>query len=789
VAWLLDLGSLLHHSVYLPIRTTGSLSVNRTPREINCAYCGLPVSSRRSSVTSTDESTTSGTGGAEEYCCLGCRFAAAVTQEKGEIGQARWTLTRLGLSIFFTMNVMVFTMALWSWDVYDIGGGQELASFLRQLFRQLCFVCALPVLLMLGVPLLQSAWGTIRRGELTTDLLLATGVVAAFAYSVISLWQGATHVYFEVSCMVLVAVTLGRWLEATGKIKTTSALEALQQLLPERARVVDSASGAATEVALHEVQPGMLLHVLAGQRIPTDGRITRYATTVDEQIITGESRPRSKQIGDTVYGGSLVVDSDTYIEATSRPNDGTLQRIVELVRTAARQKSAHVRFADRCVHYFTPFLFAATLATFYWHTRAAGFQQGLMASLSVVLIACPCALGIATPLALWAGIGRAARGQVLFRDGDTLDAFAQIDTVFLDKTGTLSTGTLVLIEQQWQPGIPPELKSSVRGIASRSVHPVARAVSDALQDVPLPERLGPVLHHPGQGLSCDVTELGDTVYLGSKTWMEQLNCSLTDFQADTAASITQDSSTADSGTTAWVAWRGRVQGRFQFSEQLRPEASDALQRLRQDHLAIEVLTGDSSRYGQSLAEELQVQVHAELMPSDKQEHLKRAMRAGRRVAMVGDGVNDAPALATATVGIAMGCGADASRDAAGICLLGDDLRRIGWTLELARHTRRTVRQNLVWAFAYNLIGVALAMGGLLNPIFAAAAMLGSSLLVIGNSLRLSGFPDLAPENDQPLSPADTPCPPSESFSRDRRDSINSADSHHASNPTYAGTSR
>jgi heavy metal translocating P-type ATPase len=691
------------------------------------------------------------------YCCFGCRFAAAVTQSRGEQGAATWTLARLGLAIFLTMNVMVFTMALWTQDFYGADGGQAWVAALRGLFRYLSLLFALPVLLILGGPLLDSAWQALRRGELTTDLLLVVGVAASYVYSAVSVVRDEGSVYFEVGCMVLVLVTLGRWLEATGKLKTGAAIEALHRLLPDTARLVRG--GEAQSVPLGDVAVGDWLRVLPGERIPCDGVVVRDGAAVDEQVLTGESHPVMRGPGDRVLGGTLVLDGPLIIEATSAAGGGALARLIDLVRQARRTKGRHERLADRIAAWFLPAVALLALAAFAWHTHQSGLDQGILAGLAVLLIACPCALGLATPMAVWAALGRAARAQVLFRNGEALERLAVVRAVRLDKTGTLTTGTPAVAMFAVSGGDDrEEVLATAAALAAASTHIHCRAIRELLAREGTdgaPVAVTEVHSVAGRGLSArrNGTEYSvlstqypspptplprgargeETVYLGSPRWLHEVGLSCSD---DLAPAV--EGALAGGQALTCLGWGGAIRAVFVLREQLRPEAAQAVAELRQQGLDVAVLTGDHGARGKALGDELGVPVEAEQLPEDKVAAIERARREVGPVAMVGDGVNDAPALAASDVGIALGCGADVSRESAAVCLLGNDLLRLPWAVALARRAVRVIRGNLFWAFAYNVVGVGLACTGRLNPVLASLAMVLSSLFIVTNSLRLAG---------------------------------------------------
>lgn len=667
----------------------------------------------------------------------------------------RRMLARLGLSIFFTLNVMVFTMALWTQDVYqgtDDAGGPFLRSTpstaWNELLRYACLAFSAPVLILLGGPLLESAWQDVRNRRLTIEPLIVAGVLAAFAYSVVSLVQEERHVYFEVGCAVLVAVTLGRWLEATGKLQTMQALRSLERLLPATARRVGHSASDPRgddrwhEIPSSEVQVGDLIRVFPGERICVDGTLERHPAAIDQQLITGESEPVLKEPGASVHAGSLNLDGDLWVRVTAPLNAGTLQRLIAAVQAAASSRGTDQRLADRITGWFIPGVMLVAFGSLAWHASRYGLADGLLSALAVVLIACPCALGIATPLAIWGALARGARNQVLFRDGDALSRLARVGVVCFDKTGTLTTGKAEVTDF-WV-----DTRLSRRGVldlaaalASASPHSLSLAIQDfaagecpwkepagTRQSAEPPRAPGRVTTRPGRGLVCDYD--GSVAGLGSPRLMDELGfCWPTDLREPIRVAV------AAGSPMACVGWQHAVQGVFVFREELRSEARPCIETLHQRGLETRLLTGDSSRRGERVGAELGLVVHAGLLPENKQVLVGQLRRGKRCVAMVGDGINDAPALAAADVGVALGCGADVSREVAHVCLLGNDLSRLPWAIDLAHDTVRTIRQNLFWAFLYNVLGIGLAAVGWLNPVFAAAAMVGSSIIVTANSLR------------------------------------------------------
>lgn len=671
------------------------------------------------------------------YCCFGCRFASAVTRERGETGAIRWTLARLGLSIFLTMNVMAFTMALWTNDVYGGDEGGALAASLYGLFRYLCLLFSLPVVMLLGAPLLDDAWRALRRRALSTDLLLVSGVVAAFVYSVVSVIRDEGPIYFEVACVILVMVTLGRWFEAAGRLRAGAALDALEKLLPDRVRVLRD--GSEHVVAAAQLVVGDQVRILPGERFPADGRLVRGTASVDEQILTGESRPVVRRPGDSVVAGALNLDGDVLVEVALPPAAGTLSRLIELVRQARAAKGHYQQLADRLSELVFPAVVVVALAAFTWHWQARALENGLMAGLAVVLVACPCALGLATPLAVWAALGQAAARQVLFRDGLALERLAEIRAIRFDKTGTLTTGQVQVSTMIAADGAGEderrEILATAAALAASSLHPFSQAIRTFAGRLTAGssnvEPVCDVRQRAGRGISARLGAAGPTACLGSRLFVEECGLVLPD-------SLTRavEEGEAAGRSVAYVGWEGRTRAAFVFEEELRPAAISALAWCRDRGLDVAVLTGDHQLRAAQLEAELRVPVAGGLLPEQKLAAIRDVHEHVGPVAMVGDGINDAPALAASDVGIALGCGTDVSRDSASVCLLGNDLARLTWAIDFACETVRVLRRNLIWAFAYNTVGVALAAGGWLNPALAALLMVVSSALVIRNSLSL-----------------------------------------------------
>jgi heavy metal translocating P-type ATPase len=743
-------------------------------RDRFCDFCGLPVPRVRWRRFAGDTLKPA-------YCCSGCRFAASILAAEPLEGAAPRTLVKLGLAVFFAMNVMVFSMALWTRDLYgaELQSAGPLADALHEVFRYLAFVFCLPVLYLLGGPLVLGVWEALRRAVVTTDLLLLLGVSAAVAYSLWSVLAGDGQIYFDVATMILVFVTLGRWLEAEGKLRSTGALDALARLLPDSVHVVRDDT--VVDVPRRSVAVGDVLRVLPGERLAIDGIIREGRGEIDEQTLTGESRPATREPGDGVYSGTLNIDGDFKVVVTAAAGAETVSRMLDLVRTSRRAKGRHQRLADRIAAWFVPIVAAVAIAAAWWHGARHGLDAGILTALAVTLIACPCALGLATPMAVWIALGRSARSQVLFRNGQAIEQLAKVRTILFDKTGTLTTGQAAVT--QFVPDDPSDSDQAlaVAGqLASASGHHFAAAIRQFVgpfrrkgreqdvdhgngREVSLGKRdlLDDVRTVAGKGIdgrfryAGEPMHLGVRVLLGSARWLGESGLRM----SETLRRAIEAAGGADSAVSC-VGWSGHIRGAFLFREAHRPEAPAALDQCHRLGLHALVVTGDRRSHAEALVEVFNVPVLAEQLPEDKVAAVADARRRFGPVAMVGDGINDAPALAASDVGIALGCGADLSRESAAVCLLSDDLGRLPWTIQLARQTIRVIRQNLCWAFSYNVVGIGLAATGRLSPVFSALAMVASSAFVISNSLRLGRFPDLTdgPANPMPREPGDETAP-------------------------------
>ena len=599
------------------------------------------------------------------------------------------------------------------------------------------FILATPLQFVLGARFYRAAWNALRAGSGNMDLLVAIGTSAAYGLSLYLWWtahQGhEPHLYFESSAMVITLVLLGKFLEGRAKRQTGAAIQALQALRPEHAvRVVD---GQDEQVEIALLRLGDVLRVRPGERFAADGEVLEGQSQADESLISGESLPVNKGPGDRVTGGAINGDGQLLIITRALGAESVLARIIRLVEDAQAAKAPIQKLVDRVSNLFVPAVLLIALCTLGgWLLAGAGMEQALINAVSVLVIACPCALGLATPAAIMAGTGVAARHGILIKDAQALEIAHKVTDVAFDKTGTLTSGQPHLLHWQAHAGTTDEQLLSLAGALQQgSEHPLAKAVLAACQARQLPLTVLSASHSlPGRGTRGQVT--GIELALGNQRLLEELHLSSGPLGA------AYDAWKTEGRTLSWLMQSGpqpKLLGLLAFGDEIKPGAEAAIAALLQRGVRCHLISGDNAGSATVVARQLGItQVLAEVLPEDKATRVAQLKQAGRVVAMVGDGLNDAPALAAADVGIAMGGGTDVAMHAAGISLMRGDPRLVPAALEISRRTYRKIQQNLFWAFIYNLVGIPLAAAGLLNPVLAGAAMALSSVSVVSNALLL-----------------------------------------------------
>ena len=608
------------------------------------------------------------------------------------------------------------------------------------------FALATPVQFIFGARFYVAAWKAVRAGAGNMDLLVALGTSAGYGLSVYE-WATAAgrmpHLYFEASAVVIALVLLGKYLESRAKRQTASAIRALEALRPERAiQVID---GRERDVAISALRLDDLVLVKPGERFPVDGIVVQGQSHADEALISGESLPVPKQPGDKVTGGAINGEGRLLVQTLALGAETVLARIIRLVEDAQAAKAPIQKLVDKVSQVFVPVVLLIALATLIgWWLYGAPLETALINAVAVLVIACPCALGLATPTAIMAGTGVAARYGILIKDAEALERAHEVSTVVFDKTGTLTSGTPRIAHLSALEGDEAAVLQMAGALQRGSEHPLAKAVLDAcaerglnVADVSDSQSL------TGRGIAGNLE--GRRLALGNRRLLEESGLS---------AGPLADSATAwetEGRTLSWLIAQSpepRVLGLFAFGDTLKPGALQAVQQLGARNISSHLLTGDNRGSAKVVAEALGISdVHAEVLPADKAATVAALKKTGV-VAMVGDGINDAPALAAADIGIAMGGGTDVAMHAAGITLMRGDPRLVPAALEISRKTYAKIRQNLFWAFVYNLIGLPLAAFGFLNPVLAGAAMALSSVSVVSNALLLKTWKPKDLEDDQ-----------------------------------------
>ena len=619
-------------------------------------------------------------------------------------------------------------------------------------WQWLVLMLATPVALWCAWPFHRSAWMNLRHGTASMDTLVSGGVLAAYLWSLYALFlgdagmegmrmklswsaSGEDEMYLEIAAVVTTFVLAGRYFEARSKRRAGAALNALLELGAKDVAVLDD-DGTERRVPIEQLQAGDRFVVRPGEKIATDGVVEEGRSAVDESLLTGESVPVEKAVGDSVAGATINAGGRLVVRATRIGSDTALAQIARLVTDAQSGKAPVQRLADRISGIFVPVVIAISIGTLgFWLGAGEPAKYAFTSAVAVLIIACPCALGLATPTALLVGTGRGAQLGLLIKGPEVLESTRRVDTIVLDKTGTVTSGRMSLVDIVTAPGATrAELVRIGGALEDASEHPIAQAISGAARD-----ELGDLPGVEGfanrEGLGVEGVVDGHGVQVGRSWLMDEWSLRV---PAELAGA--QQAAEREGKTAVLVAWDGEVRGLFVVADTVKPTSAEAVAALKQLGLRPVLLTGDNRQTAETVAAEVGIdEVIAEVLPSDKADVVRRLQAEGRVVAMVGDGVNDAPALAQADLGLAIGTGTDVAIEASDLTLVSGDLRAAADAIRLSRRTLRTIKQNLTWAFGYNIVALPAAALGLLNPAIAGAAMGLSSLSVVSNALRLRRF--------------------------------------------------
>ncbi len=653
--------------------------------------------------------------------------------------------------VLSAIPLAVFAAFVMGWDIlaeYSIV--PAMSYTLKEFFHHLLPIFATYILFVVGKPYLLGFYRFLRYGKANMDTLIGIGTVAAFLYSftvsaledVLSPFINVEYQYYDVTIVVITFIALGKYLEAKSKIKTGDAIEKLLNLQAKTALVVRD--GKEIEISVNDVKHGDFIIVKPGAKIPVDGVITEGASFVDESMVTGEPMPAQKKIGDNVVSGTINTSGSFTFKATKVGSETLLAQIIKMVEDAQGSKAPIQALADKISAIFVPIvLVIAFLSLGTWlivGSQYLGFSQalsfGLVSFVGILVIACPCALGLATPTAIIVGVGKGAKEGILIKDAATLEKLHKVNTVVVDKTGTITKGKPTLVDIQNLSSLKDdELVSILASLEKKSEHPIAHAIVNYAQEKNI--SISDVFNFEGiQGMGLK-GEIGDTEYFaGNAKLVSDLKIS---FDAGKL-----DKFTLQGKTPVILATKEKVLGFVMVADEIKEESVDAIKNLHALGIKVVMLTGDDEKAAKYIGSLVGIDdVVAHVLPQDKLEKIKELQSQGRIVAMAGDGVNDAPALAQADVGIAMGTGTDVAIESAGITLLGGDISKLVKAIKLSKITMRGIKQNLFWAFIYNVVGIPLAagafypiLGWLLNPIFAGFAMAMSSVSVVSNSLRI-----------------------------------------------------
>ena len=661
------------------------------------------------------------------FCSQQCLDVYTAPERELKAMQRRVSFTLAGAVAALGLKVLTLFGLVAAIMYFEVVGG-------LRIYDIAIFVVSTPIVWIAGYRIYKGAYQSLRNRNVNMDVLVTVGVLAGWIYGVISVFflpsAEAGSGYMEIAIGILAFVLLGRYVEELIRRRSAASIRKLLELQPTMARVVKD--GKETDIPIEDVQVADVIIVKPGEKIPIDGTVIVGYSSVDEKLLTGESIPVEKTVGSQVIGATINKTGLLTIEATRIGDETALSQIVRLVEEAQASSAPVQRFADRIVKWFVPIIFTvATISFSYWLITTGNFATAFLALLAVVLISCPCALGIATPTAILAGVGKGAEYGVLLRSGEYVEKARKLTTVVFDKTGTLTKGEPSVTDIKTYNNYTQQNVLHYAAAAEKgSEHPLAEAILAKAQfdkiEVPQSDSFEAL---PGRGVQCAVD--GKAVLLGNRKLMEEQKVSISNLEGDLSALEMQGK------TVMILSVDGQAAGLIAAMDTAKESAIQAIEQLKNMNLEVTMLTGDNERTAKAIAEHLGItQVIANVLPWQKAEIIKKLQGEGKIVAMVGDGINDAPALAQADIGIAIGSGTDIAKETGGIVLIRDDLRDVALGVELSKKTMRKIDTNLFWAFAYNVVMIPIAALGLLNPMYAAGAMAISSLTVVSNSALL-----------------------------------------------------
>jgi len=710
------------------LRCTGC--VNRVERALRAAPGVREASVNYTSHRARVEYDEASTGPAALVACVEELGYTAIPYdptalERGPQAEARRALARVLIAAFLAGNVMLLSAALY------IGSYQGLDVETRRFLRWLALLLSVPAVGWCALPFWRGALRGLRRLEITMDVPIVLGIAISFAIGVAGTLAEADHLYMDSAAMIVFLILLGRTLESRSRARAAGAVDRLSALAPPTA--LRRGSAGVEEVPARALRVGDRVIVPAGQRVAADGRIAVGATELDEALLTGESRPVLRQVGDAVIGGSQNTLCEVEIEVTAELGAGTLARLSALLERAQTERPQIQRLADRVAAVFAPSVVAIAAATaVFWHAAGAGWLDTALTAAAVLIVACPCALGLATPAAVTAAIGRAATLGILVKSGEALERCAGVDAALLDKTGTVTAGSFAVESVVCAPGLDrAALLAAAAAAEGASTHPLAAALRRAATDAcAVWSEAEPRRTLPGRGVEAATGEA--RLLVGSRSLLAEHGVAVDPAVEEAASKL------AERGLSlAWVARGSRALGVAALGDPPRADAHAAVARLRDLGLRISLVSGDHGPAVALAAERAGIREHhAEVTPDAKVERVRQLRASGARLLVAGDGINDAAALAAADVGVAMARGSDVTLHAADIVIRSPHLSALADTVELARATLRRIRENLGFALAYNAVAIPLAMSGALQPLHAAIAMSLSSLVVTGNAARL-----------------------------------------------------